>query len=94
VGDCHYRASCLEEELEAAVRFWDWDEYEDVTAEEGLDGVIIVRWRYSNKVPNISLRGTIGEAQWHHDGIGRGEWVASTMDDAKQMAMDYREGVS
>jgi hypothetical protein len=25
---------------------------------------------------------------------GRGEWVAKTMDDAKQMAVDFNRGVS
>ena len=62
--------------------------------EDGVKGVN-VSWRYNDKAPNKSLHHTIGRAfepfpkKW-----GRGEWVAKTMDDARQMAIDFAEGVS
>jgi len=50
---------------------------------------------YNDKVPNEALRGTESKQftefpeKW-----GRGEWTAKTMEDAKQMAVDFNEGVS
>ena len=50
---------------------------------------------YNNKVPNECLRGTESKhftefpKSW-----GRGEWTAKTMEDAKQMAIDFKQGVS
>jgi len=36
----------------------------------------------------------IHEGQYYTIKCGRGEWVAKTMEDAKQMAIDFNEGVS
>lgn len=42
--------------------------------------------------PEIMLDGEIKMGgYWMH--VGRGEWTAETMDDARQMACDFAEGV-
>lgn len=94
-GDAHFRASNIEEELEAAVTFWD-DEYHDETKAELKNGKIIVSWIGGDKIPNEKLRGKIASVEWDYDpdNFGRGEWVAETMEDAKQMAIDFNRGVS
>lgn len=95
-GDCHYRAANLEDEIEDAIRFWTEEYHKDVKAEKIAEGVIQVSWTYSDDVPNETLRGTRGGAEWNYDpqNFGRGEWVAQSMDDAKQMAIDFNKGVS
>lgn len=95
-GDCAYRAQCVEDEIKAAILFWAGDNKEDVTAKDCSDGIIAVSWTYDQDTPNESLRGTEGGSDWHYDAnnFGNGEWTAETMDDAKQMAIDFNEGVS
>jgi len=61
---------------------------------EVQDGVWI-KSLYNDKVPNEKMRLT--ETSHFHkfpDEYGRGEWTAKTMEDAKQMAIDFNEGVS
>ena len=39
-------------------------------------------------------RKTLSHRSWHPYGkLGKGEWVAKTFDDAKQMAIDFAHGV-
>jgi hypothetical protein len=53
-----------------------------------------VRWTYSNKIPNEDLRGKInGVFSGYPEKWGRGEWTARNNADAKQMAIDFAEGV-
>jgi hypothetical protein len=61
---------------------------------DGRRGVLVTA-TYTDKVPNEKLRGT----EYKHfskypASFGRGEWVAETTEDAKQMASDFAEGVS
>jgi len=95
-GDCHYRAANIEDEIEAAERFWDEESHEWTKAELKDNGTIHVSWEYGALTPNKKLHNTIGGCDWHYDpnNFGRGEWVAKTMEDAKQMAIDFNEGVS
>lgn len=96
-GDCHYRAGSEDDEIEAALRFWsDTEHHHRTWVESAGEGVIEVKWEYSNKVPNEKLRGTIGGSTWEYNPseLGKGEWVAQTMKDAKQMAADFNEGIS
>lgn len=95
-GDCHYRASNIEDELEHAKRFWDNKDHLWTKAELMEDGTIHVSWEYDGTIPNKDLRNTISGADWHYDPnkFGKGEWTAETMQDAKQMAIDFNEGVS
>jgi hypothetical protein len=69
-------------------------EQKSVPSGEFEDGVT-VSWKYDNKVPNESIRGTISSCfSTYPDKWGNGEWVAKTMADAKQMAIDFNQGVS
>ena len=97
-GDCHYVGSTLEEQEKAAIDFWA-DEYHSKTWCNGVieqDGekFFDIRWTYSNTVPNQKLRN--GLSGWHHHikPLGRGEWIAGTLADARQMAIDFAEAVS
>jgi len=102
-GSCHYRPTDADDFLIDMVRFWDDDGHvrtwgEHVTNfEDGASGVQI-SWKYvsdEKKIPNTKLHGTIGGSfQRYPDEYGKGEWTAQTMEDAKQMAIDFNEGVS
>ena len=67
-------------------------------AEEGTqDGKlgIWVRYTYDDKTPNEKSRGQIsGVFSEYPKKFGKGEWVAKTIEDAKQMAIDFNRGVS
>ena len=103
-GNCHYRPSNEKDLLENAIAFWSGEGYEDISAKRINESTIEVSWIYSNDIPNEKLRGKVGSSSVHapiktfgdsHDGCyGRGEWTAETMEDAKQMAIDFNEGVS
>ena len=99
-GQCHYRAENLDEEIERAIAFWS-DEYHEETwcesvFEDCKEPYILINWKYAINIPNKELRGAIGSNQWYYDpnNWGRGEWIAESMEDAKQMACDFAEGVS
>ena len=97
-GDAHYKGSTLKEQEEAAIRFWDDECHlntrcEDVLEEDG-EKYFDIKWDYDNTVPNEKLRNTISGCRHHIKDLGRGEWTAETMEDAKQMAIDFNEGVS
>lgn len=69
-------------------------EQKDVPSGEFEEGVTI-DWLYNDSTPNKKLRGTKGSSfQCYPDKYGHGEWTAKTMADAKQMAIDFNEGVS
>jgi hypothetical protein len=94
-GDCHYRAGNIEDEIEAAILFWSNENHINVKAKVIDDSNIEVTWTYDDTILNETLRGTISGANWHiAKPFGHGEWTAKTMDDAKQMAIDFNEGVS
>jgi len=93
IGDCHYVPDTLEHAVESAVMFWSDKYNEAVSATKLDDEKMLVTWRYLENVPNEKLRGTISGVE-HYYKLGRGEWVAETMEDAKQMAVDFCDGVS
>ena len=97
-GDCHYVPSNIEDQRENAIRFWQDDDHKDVRCEgivENPDGkFFVIKWEYPDSTPNKNLRGTTGGSDVYIGKLGRGEWVAKTMDNAKQMAIDFNEGVS
>jgi hypothetical protein len=65
-----------------------------LVSDEPKEGVW-VHYRYNNKVPNEKLRGELGSHFTPFpDSFGLGEWAAKTLGDAKQMAIDFNEGVS
>lgn len=95
-GNCGFEPSNKEEFIERNLSFWGDNEYaiDKPEAIDRGDGVLIT-YVYNNEVPNISLRGTKYEhfvkfpEKW-----GKGEWEAKTLEDAKQMAIDFAKSVS
>lgn len=54
-------------------------------------------WIYSlnnDKVPNKKLRNTTNSRFAPYPKFGKGKWTAKTLEDAKQMAIDFARGVS
>lgn len=103
-GDCGYRASNKEDYRLECLNFWGDSEYSVNDAKaifgqgedkgELLDGVIIT-YTYNDKVPNKKLRGTLYEHfSPFPEEFGKGEWIATTLEEAKQMAIDFAESVS
>lgn len=96
-GDCGYVAADWPDFLDDAERFWRGDNHENVTATRGADDqgreCAHVAWEYDNAVPNKKLRGTIsGTVMYPPVEWGKGEWTAATLDEAKQMAVDFADG--
>ena len=96
-GDTGFEPSNKSEFIERNLSFWGDTEYA-VNGDIGYaecSGGINVTYIYNEEVPNKSLRGTKYEhfcpypIKW-----GRGEWIAETLEDAKQMAIDFAWGVS
>ncbi len=97
-GDCHYKGSDLKEQEDAAIGFWTDEHHKNVrcdgVVEQDNEKYFDIKWNYSGDVPNKKLRNTISGNLHHIKDLGRGEWTAKTMEDAKQMAIDFNEGVS
>jgi hypothetical protein len=100
---CGFEPSNKEEFKEECLRFWgdtDMDEtYKEYPiAEEGTrDGKlgIWVKYFYNDKVPNHIMRNQADAVfSEYPEKWGKGEWVAKTIEDAKQMAIDFARGVS
>jgi hypothetical protein len=99
-GDCAYQPKDLNDYIDEQLNFWKDKEYHDKTFyrlgknEEGKEGFYI-EWRYNDQVPNESLGYSISSIFYEIPSeFGRGEWVAETLEDAKQMACDFAGGVS
>ncbi len=97
-GDCGYRPTDQDDFVLEMIEFWTEENHLNVSGErvteDGLDGVRI-SWTYSDGVPNVKIRGCIsGVFQPYPDTWGRGEWTANSLENAKQMACDFAEGVS
>jgi hypothetical protein len=81
------------------LRFWDDEYYLNVRAGEieevNGDRGVWITWDYNDTVPNKKLRGTSSSVFWTFPEVyGRGEWTAKTLEDAKQMAAEFANGVS
>jgi hypothetical protein len=96
-GDCGFNPSNKSEFIEREMSFWGDCEYAvngvaDYT--EKKDGISIT-YVYNDLVPNEKLRGTKYEhfskypTKW-----GKGEWTTKTIEEAKQMAVDFARSVS
>lgn len=102
-GHCHYKPSNKEEFREACLQFWGDRDMEDThkinpIAEEGKENGklgIWVRYTYNETTPNVNMRGQTGEIfSKYPEKWGKGEWIAKTIEEAKQMAIDFAQGVS
>ncbi len=93
-GDCAYSATDKDDFLDDMVRFWTDENRLDIKGTHTDEGVATI-WTYSEKIGNKKSRGKIGgDTQQYPDEYGRGEWTAETLEDARQMACDFAEGVS
>lgn len=99
-GDCAYNAPNAEAYGQQVLDFFCDEECylsKAHTPHVNADGErgVLVTSIYSDDVPNEKLRGT----QYRHfsqypEKFGRGEWVAETMAEAKEMACDFADSVS
>lgn len=107
-GDCAYHAANKEDFLEDCLRFWhdtqyhasayaEFGENEQTNPQTGKPEIVqgvFVRFTYNNKVPNEKLRDQVSSVFTPFpDTFGRGEWTAENLEDARQMACDFAEGV-
>ena len=93
-GDCNYHPANKKDFIEDCILFWNDENHIQTTGIEKDNGVQ-VEWLYNNKIKNKKLRGTINSIFTEYPtSWGRGEWTAKTLNDAKQMAIDFAEGVS
>ena len=98
-GDCGYKPFDKQDFLEDCVRFWEDEKYHvETTAKEFVDhdgaNGVLVSYTYNDKVKNEKLRGSMSSVFTQYpDEFGKGEWTAKTLDDAKQMAIDFADGV-
>jgi len=97
-GSCHYRPRNRKEFREDMKLFWSDKDHLNIKSrcetQDGMKGVYTY-WTYSDTIPNEALRGSIsGVFDAYPEEWGKGEWVAKTTADAKQMAIDFAEGVS
>lgn len=95
-GHVGFEESNKEEFIKTQLSFWGDDDYADgePKAIDKSDGVLIT-YVYNNNVANEKLRGTTFEHFCEYpDKWGRGEWTAMTLDEAKEMAMNFAECIS
>lgn len=102
-GDCAYRPTTKQEYMDDCTRFWENEDHLNTYTKAGIneldDGTVLIgcwtHWTYSDKIKNKSLHGTISGVFSEFPVFGkRGEWTAETMDDAREMAIDFSNGVS
>ncbi len=98
-GDCHYRPSNRRNFIKDCKRFWDDENHKVTISKEWRndEGELGVRtyWVYADTIPNKMLRGSSNSIfDAYPDEFGKGKWTAKTMEDAKQMAVDFANGVS
>lgn len=96
IGDVHYKPSTLSELIDNARKEWNDDLRDNVTVEFVKEGVLKISWTYKDTIPNPNLRGQYHEIEQEYNStsFGRGQWVASNLEDAKQMAIDLRSNLS
>ncbi len=92
-GDCHYVGSDIDEQKAAAIAFWTEDSHSNVRCEgiieEGNDKFFDIKWDFKD-----SSNGKCSGSNHFITPLGRGEWTAKTLEDAKLMAIDFNKGVS
>lgn len=98
-GDCAYMPKDKETFRLDCLRFWGDEHHAETWAveERGPNGEngVLTSWRYAGTVPNEKLRSKIdGTFKPYPEKFGRGEWVAQTIDDAKEMAIAFANSVA
>lgn len=94
IDDCGFNPRNIDEFIEKEIIFWTED-HKNVTVKKINNKEVCVEWTYSDNIPNKELR------LKHHSHIrfiprkwGNGKWTAKTLEDAKQMAIDFAKDVS
>lgn len=95
VGDVAYVPTNKEDYKNSCLHFWD-DEYrKNIHIENETDTKFDIVWTYSDNIPNKKCTGTLGGlTEEFPKKYGRGEWKAKTIEDAKQMAIDFANNIS
>lgn len=109
-GDCAFSPSCPEEVEQAMLEFWDlvdpyaWRECENETVvcknrlfrsvQTRQDGVLGWLVAYDTIFIGADRHSVNTYFSPYPKVWGRGAWTAKTIEDAKQMAIDFAEGVS
>jgi hypothetical protein len=102
-GDIAYTASNEEEWIESQVNFWRCEEtqnwirhftsYVDIYPESYK--ILVIEYEYNNTIVNEKLHGTIQrQVRVIPESFGRGQWTAETLEDAKQMAIDFADNIA
>lgn len=95
-GSCAYEPDNIDNFISDQINFWLKNEYHKDDYNYKIEGdSLILSCTFTDDVPNEKLRGT----KYIHTSeipskYGKGEWVARTLEDAKQMAIDFANGVS
>jgi len=92
---CGFHPSNEEEFAQNKLAWWGEDMYKkDAKVTPDPKGVT-VSFTYSDEVPDEEMRGTESKEFFAYpETWGLGEWTAQTLEDAKQMAIDFAESVS
>lgn len=105
-GDCAYKPIDPQDMLDDMIKFWVDGENENVTATKILHQELDAKDPYHDLAGLGALLETecmrkkdgkiLGSKHWkpYPGQWGRGEWEAKTLDDAKQMAIDYARSVA
>ena len=95
VGDVHYKPSTLEELINNTRMEYSDDLRDNVKVELVEEGVLAISWTYKDTITNPNLRGKRCEIEhdYNSNSFGKGQWVAKTLEDAKQMAIDFRSNL-
>lgn len=94
-GDCAYSAPDKESYEKQMMNFWKDENHLNMHISERTGEGFVIEWIYSDTIPNTQIRGTKdGTYCKYPKSYGRGEWKAETLEDAKQMAIDYAKHVA
>jgi len=103
-GHCHFNPTNKEDFQKDCLNFWgdldmngDTHKINPKATEITKDGElgVYVEYEYDDVVPNKKMRGQIsGAFSPYPKKFGKGEWTAKTLEEAKEMAIDFAKGVS
>lgn len=95
-GDCAYIATDADDYVEQLVDFYSDPERHDtigqIVKDDDGNNVVRISYIYHDAIDSHGL--VHGHDHPIPSVFGRGEWTAMTLDDAKQMAIDFARGVS
>ena len=93
-----YNPSTAEDYEENYIRFWSYganDYIENIFIDERTEDGFYLTTKYNDKMPILSLRGIlIKKFVEYPKSYGNGEWKAETIEDAKEMAINYADNIS